>query len=452
MRSHFFEVLNWLTRLGIHQKQLTQGLPSRIVVSNKISLLFSCVGVPYIFIFSFVTGSFAGLLLIPTIVCFLLCLFLNYLGKVEFSRLFPIIGLAFVGVTYPPLFGQEYGIQVILIIACFTSVSLFLPEEKLKILASVLISLMAFFITEVTNYSLFPRYYLSVEYTGFLYYAVQIGTIILALMIVKLLVDTQEQVFKNLKGANLALSQSRFEVETAYKRRIEDAEKQLSESEKAKSLMSLMNEYNHDIKAPMMVLSMKANDPSLRVEDLRSMILKQVKRVDSLLNRMISIVKEKEIRTNQELCINVMIQSALDMFPIRLGEKIITLKNVPNIMGDPEDLQILFINLLKNFFEAHAEESFDTKLTIESSYLEERDKVYIRVSDTGKGIPTQLVETLWGRKDVSHGHGLGLSVVRRIVEDHQADIELETEEGKGTTFHLYFSPLHKLNLNTVEIP
>ena len=67
----------------------------------------------------------------------------------------------------------------------------------------------------------------------------------------------------------------------------------------------------------------------------------------------------------------------------------------------------------------------------------EGDEVHIQVADSGCGIPPESQEKVWqpfvtmGKK---HGTGLGLPIVRKIIEDHGGTITLQSEVGKGTTF------------------
>ena len=80
--------------------------------------------------------------------------------------------------------------------------------------------------------------------------------------------------------------------------------------------------------------------------------------------------------------------------------------------------------------------------------LEEKDKrVYIKVQDSGIGIPKEDIPKLFGkfiraknaRQTYTDGSGLGLFIIKKIVDAHKgAKIEVESEENRGTTFILSF--------------
>ena len=67
-------------------------------------------------------------------------------------------------------------------------------------------------------------------------------------------------------------------------------------------------------------------------------------------------------------------------------------------------------------------------------------KTIIEVQDNGSGIPEELLESIFIPFFTSHkdGSGIGLSLAKHIMLLHQGSIQVETEEGVGTTFRLYF--------------
>ena len=66
------------------------------------------------------------------------------------------------------------------------------------------------------------------------------------------------------------------------------------------------------------------------------------------------------------------------------------------------------------------------------------ESAYIKISDTGPGIPADLTKKIFDpfftTKTEKGGTGLGLSIAHKIVRDHRGDILVTSERGKGTTF------------------
>jgi len=101
------------------------------------------------------------------------------------------------------------------------------------------------------------------------------------------------------------------------------------------------------------------------------------------------------------------------------------------VYADPEQIERVFLNLFTNAIEAISEEG---ELLVSAE--EEDHSVRIIVSDTGRGMPKEMTEKIFEpfftTKD--KGAGLGLAIVFNIIQKHNGDIRVESEEGKGTTF------------------
>ncbi|MDD2275960.1 MAG: response regulator [Smithellaceae bacterium] len=123
-----------------------------------------------------------------------------------------------------------------------------------------------------------------------------------------------------------------------------------------------------------------------------------------------------------------------------------------NIKGSAVHLEKALINLVSNAAEAIAEAGeivirtenrYVDRILISHEEVQEGDYVLLIVSDTGMGIPAEhrekIFEPFFTKKTMGwSGTGLGLPIVWGTVKDQNGYIDLQTKEGKGTTFILYF--------------
>lgn len=113
-------------------------------------------------------------------------------------------------------------------------------------------------------------------------------------------------------------------------------------------------------------------------------------------------------------------------------------KNIPNILVDRKQFQEVLFNLIRNAGQAIGEKG---KITITAK--EDSGKVFIDIKDTGSGIPPDKIKQLFNpfftTKDPGKGTGLGLFIVRQVIEKNGGRIHLkETKVGEGTTFTIEF--------------
>jgi two-component system nitrogen regulation sensor histidine kinase NtrY len=103
------------------------------------------------------------------------------------------------------------------------------------------------------------------------------------------------------------------------------------------------------------------------------------------------------------------------------------------VYADKEQLSRVFINLLKNAIQSIPE---DKQGKIEVELMTEDDTALVKIRDDGKGIPDELKDRLFmpNFTTKSSGMGMGLAIVKNIIESCNGNIDFETQLGKGTTF------------------
>ncbi|SHF10183.1 PAS domain S-box-containing protein [Desulfacinum infernum DSM 9756] len=114
-------------------------------------------------------------------------------------------------------------------------------------------------------------------------------------------------------------------------------------------------------------------------------------------------------------------------------------EDLPEIEGDPGQIQQCLINLIFNAMEAMPDGG---RLTIRTAHDETRGEVRLEVEDTGVGIPqemmSQIFEPFFSTKSQDKGVGLGLSVVYGIVKEHRGTIYVKSRVGEGARFIVRF--------------
>lgn len=103
---------------------------------------------------------------------------------------------------------------------------------------------------------------------------------------------------------------------------------------------------------------------------------------------------------------------------------------------DPNYLELIVNNLLSNAFKYTGDGQ-----SIIVTLKEESNRLLLQVKDTGNGIPidkqSRIFERFYQVESEHIGSGIGLSLVQRLVELHHGHIELDSAEGKGSTFSIY---------------
>lgn len=130
----------------------------------------------------------------------------------------------------------------------------------------------------------------------------------------------------------------------------------------------------------------------------------------------------------------------------------ITVSSLQTVLGMPGQMHQLFQNLISNALKFNVNpvpairvemEVLTDELVAEFS-LPTRDYIVIAVSDNGIGFDEKHKDRIFGMFQRLHGRskyagtGIGLTIVKKIVENHRAFITVQSEPGVGTTFRLVF--------------
>ncbi len=224
---------------------------------------------------------------------------------------------------------------------------------------------------------------------------------------------------------------------------------QLKDAERMAAIGQTAGMVGHDIRNPLQAIT---SDMYLITEEVKTMkdgdskqaIFESVESVTENLNYINKIVSDlqdytRPLKPNLQIVnLTELIEGTLLTINVPRRIQVITdvKDNAKPIMTDIAYLRRILANLMTNAVQAMPNEG---KLTIKA--YKKNDTTIVTVEDTGVGIPehvkTKMFTPLFTTK--SKGQGLGLAVVKRLVESLKGNILFESEENKGTKFTLEFA-------------
>ncbi len=192
-------------------------------------------------------------------------------------------------------------------------------------------------------------------------------------------------------------------------------------------------------------------DPTMRVgktvdkvESMLDSILEGSRRITHLVNSLRTYSRQGDIQKEACLVVDILSES-LNLLALRLKQGVQVSVHAPDdleLSCDPQKLTQVFVNLIGNGIDA-MNELQEKVLTIEA--FREDDKVCIHIQDSGPGIAQETAEKIFDpfftTKSKEQGTGLGLFIVRNIIEEHGGSISLAPSDGSGAKFCITF-PLH----------
>jgi PAS domain S-box-containing protein len=184
-----------------------------------------------------------------------------------------------------------------------------------------------------------------------------------------------------------------------------------------------------------------------------SFIYSNVKKMDSLINGLLTISRTGRIKMNLEkIDMNALLIRIISTngFQIEQTGADIKIENLPGCYGDANLLNQLFSNLIDNAIKYRNK---DKQLIVRIDGEKKGNEVQYRIYDNGIGIAADKIQKIWDvfyRVDPfssESGEGIGLNLASKIVEKHRGNIWAKSIFGEGTTFfvQLKCAPFEELN-------
>ena len=220
-------------------------------------------------------------------------------------------------------------------------------------------------------------------------------------------------------------------------------------AENLASVATLVAGLAHEIGTPMGVIQGHAELLESSVSDERGRwrlrtIREQIDRISRIIQALLNTARPRD-PVRVPISIAPILESCLSFLAEKFRRQGVEVERhftpAPEISGDSEKLQQLFLNLLLNAVDAMPRGG---RIVVRLGPGSD-EGVEVRICDTGSGIPqdqlSQIFQPFYTTKEAGHGSGLGLVVAREIVADHEGEIDVASEPGEGTEFRIRFPAL-----------
>ncbi len=226
---------------------------------------------------------------------------------------------------------------------------------------------------------------------------------------------------------------------------LKKAEERLILAERLSSLGELTAGVAHELRNPLagikintQVLSRQKELPEMEKKLLNS-TQEGIEKIQKIVDDMLHFAKPKPSHFKEEE-INDVVEKSLAILQTKLKKGNISSvfeqgEELPRLRIDIHQIQQVLINLMLNAIQAMEKGGTLTLRT----FLGNGGGVAIEVKDTGIGIPKSHLNKIFDPffTTKSEGTGLGLSISAKILENHRATIDVESEEEKGSTFTIH---------------
>ncbi len=215
------------------------------------------------------------------------------------------------------------------------------------------------------------------------------------------------------------------------------------QNERLSAVGKMANSIIHDIKNPMGVLRLSAQvirrkSPDAEIQQISDEMMRQIDRFVSMAQEILDFSRGANAVNIEDVSVPEYMETARVVLANDLASHNVNIAMNVQYQGlmavDQEKMMRVFYNLATNAADAMPQGG-----TLTVSVEKREYTVVIEFTDTGVGMPADIRARVF-EPFVTHGKrygtGLGMAIVKKIIDDHKGTIEVESEEGKGTTVRL----------------
>lgn len=226
-------------------------------------------------------------------------------------------------------------------------------------------------------------------------------------------------------------------------------EAQLRHSERLASLGRLVAGVAHEVRNPLATIRLRvqmcrrdASEP--KVKESCQIALEEIERLNGIVNRLLNFSRPIQLQL-EPVDLRGLVQERVQSFEeFALKKQVQLMTNLPNrnivALADKDRMAQVFDNIIQNALDAMSDGGGTLSVTL-ASHKNDDEKiagVSVEFQDTGSGMDSEVVGRVFDPFFTTkpYGTGLGLSISHELVRAHGGDINIESQQGKGTSVRI----------------
>jgi two-component system NtrC family sensor kinase len=222
-------------------------------------------------------------------------------------------------------------------------------------------------------------------------------------------------------------------------------QEQLLQSEKMSAVGQLISGVAHELNNPLTAILgyaqlLEGSGLEARSADYVRKLFKQAQRTHRVVQNLLSFARQRKPQ-KQEVDLRKVLEESITLREYDLKVNNVTLERelpeeIPSVIGDPHQLEQVFLNIINNALDAMVEGSGSGVLKVRVSRKD--SYVCVEFDDSGPGIkdPNRIFDPFYTTKSVGKGTGLGLSICYGIVKEHGGEIVARNRDEGGATIEV----------------